>query len=350
MAKETVREAFLEQARFCDHLGSPLTAQLMRALPEALEAGGPVADRVWTWPGQPDAKADSVPLRLGGVLHRLVRAGEVPALAALYPPSDLPGMEVLKPVLAEVLDSHSAQILDGLTFAPQTNEVGRASALYAGLLTIAAEYPQPFALYEVGASAGLNLMADRFGYRFGEAAFGDPASPVQLTPAWSGPVPPRGPVQVVSRRGCDLNPLDLTDPAARARLLSFVWADQPERLSRAEAAVSLAQTDVPAVDRADAADWVEAQFAGPGLAGVTRVLWHSIAAQYFPQDSRDRIDAALATAGEAATAERPVARLALEQAADERGPALTLTLWPGGREVTLARASAHVTRVDWLAS
>ncbi|MEM8658485.1 MAG: DUF2332 family protein, partial [Pseudomonadota bacterium] len=70
MAKETVREAFLEQARFCDHLGSPLTAQLMRALPEALEAGGPVAERVWTWPGQPDAKADSVPLRLGGVLHR----------------------------------------------------------------------------------------------------------------------------------------------------------------------------------------------------------------------------------------------------------------------------------------
>ena len=195
MAKETVREAFLEQARFCDHLGSPLTAQLMRALPEALEAGGPVAERVWTWPGQPDAKADSVPLRLGGVLHRLVRAGEVPALAALYPPSDLPGMEVLRPVLAEVLDSHSAHILDGLTFAPQTNEVGRASALYAGLLTIAAEYPQPFALYEVGASAGLNLMADRFGYRFGEAAFGDPASPVQLTPAWSGPVPPQAPVQ-----------------------------------------------------------------------------------------------------------------------------------------------------------
>ncbi|MEM9231881.1 MAG: DUF2332 family protein [Pseudomonadota bacterium] len=347
MAQEAIRQAFLMQARFCDDLGSPLTAQVMRALPLVLEAGGAVAGRVWSWQGPPDAMGDSVPLRLGGALHRLVRAGHAPALAALYPPAPTPSVEALCPVLDMVLESQSAAILEGLHHAPQTNETGRAAALYAGLLSIAKRYPQPFELYEVGASAGLNLLPDRFGYRFGAHSYGDPASPVQLAPTWTGPVPDPAEIHVVARRGCDLNPLDLSDPKARERLLSFIWPDQPDRLARAEAAVSLAGDNAPVVDRADAADWVEAHFAKAASHGVTRVLWHSIAAQYFPPSTNERIDQALAIAGAAATTSSPIARLALEQDDGDGGPGLVLTLWPDGQSQRLARASAHVTRIDW---
>src|SRR5690606_8447977 len=46
--------------------------------------------------------------------------------------------------------------------ATQTNEAGRC----ATLLPFLARLPQPLALLEVGASAGLCLLPDRYSYRF----------------------------------------------------------------------------------------------------------------------------------------------------------------------------------------
>lgn len=346
MTEARVRKAFADQARWCAQLGSPFTSLLMQALGEGLEPGTPVADHVLGWQGDPDAMADSVPLRLAGALHALVREGEVPALGALYPPAPLPSLEPLQSAALAVLESHADAVLARLAFAPQTNEVARAAMLYAGLSHVAASLGLPFVLWELGASAGLNLFPERFGYRFGEAAHGQADAPVQLSPAWEGSVPASAAVQVVERRGVDLNPLDVSDPQQRSRLLSYVWPDQPERLQRAEAAVAIALEEPPRLDRGDAADWVDARMAAPAQAGVCRVLWHSIAFQYFPSDSQRRIVAAVERAGAAASAAAPLAWLAFEQAGD--GPALTLRQWPGdGAPVTLARADAHVRRVRW---
>ena len=47
---------------------------------------------------------------------------------------------------------------------PQTNEAGRCAVL----LPVLAALPQPLALLEVGASAGLCLYPDRYAYRYGD--------------------------------------------------------------------------------------------------------------------------------------------------------------------------------------
>ncbi|MFQ5624117.1 MAG: DUF2332 family protein [Paracoccaceae bacterium] len=141
---------------------------------------------------------------------------------------------------------------------PQTNEVARSGVLYPGLRVVAAETGAPLALFEVGASGGLNLIPDRFGYRFGKAVYGRAGSPVMLAPDWTGASPDGAPPRILSRRGCDRNPLDLTDAAHRERLVSYVWPDQAARLARVEAAIGLALEDPPTLDAADAGDWVEA--------------------------------------------------------------------------------------------
>ena len=111
--------------------------------------------------------------------------------------------------------THAAFILDRLKSAPQTNEVRRSAALLPGFLTISSLFHKPLVLSEVGASAGLNLHWDHYDYRLGRHGLGlAPVAGAALRR--SGPVrtPPNVPVQVASRAGCDLNPLD---PARKRR-------------------------------------------------------------------------------------------------------------------------------------
>ncbi|MEM8842703.1 MAG: DUF2332 family protein, partial [Pseudomonadota bacterium] len=96
----------------------------------------------------------------------------------------------------------------------------------------------------------------------------------------------------------------------------------------------------------DAADWVEDQIPVAAGQGTTRVLYHSIAHQYFPEAAKARIGAHMAAVGAASTARNPLAWLAFE-VADDGAPALTLTLWPQGQTRVLARANAHVHAVNW---
>ncbi|MBP0650232.1 DUF2332 family protein, partial [Mycobacterium tuberculosis] len=113
---------------------------------------------VLDWPGaRPDAGGDSVPLRLAGALNGLVRAGRLPALARLYPPTALPDPETFSAALLAAIREADADLLPWLESAPQTNEVGRSVQIFAGLSVLAAETGLTLALYELGASAGLNL-------------------------------------------------------------------------------------------------------------------------------------------------------------------------------------------------
>lgn len=338
-----VRAAFARQSEWAEALGSPLMVRLCRLLSERLDRESEVGRRVLDWPGEAGAFADALPLRLTGGLHALVRSGEAPGLAACYPPNPLPGEErlwaALRPVLA------NPDLLPWLESAPQTNEVGRSAVLMSGLLVVADQFQQPVELLELGASAGLNLLLDRYGYDLGGLSAGDAGSPLQLKPEWMGDPPPRSRVEVTKRAGVDLKPLDPRRDGER--LLAYVWPDQRRRLAQLEAALGIAAADPPDVDQGDAAEWVETKLAEPQPAGATRVVLHSIAFQYFPEGTKRRIVAAMEGAGRAASRAAPLAWLRFEHDPDDERLTLRLRTWPG-QESLLAYAHPHGKVVHWV--
>src|SRR5262245_5915954 len=167
-----VRQAFRDQARYCLRLGSPFTAAICETLAETLSMGDAAGREILSWPGDPAPPADNVPLRVTGALLALARSGRVPTLAAAYPPRSPPSPQTLSAVLTAVFAEHGAEIVDFLSFTPQTNEVGRSGVLIGGLLAIAQRTRLPLEIYEIGASAGLNLLADHYRYKLGSASWG----------------------------------------------------------------------------------------------------------------------------------------------------------------------------------
>lgn len=337
-----VRAAFERQAVWAERLGSPFMVRLCALLGERLDRTTEVGRKVLGWPGKADAFGDALPLRLAGGLHARVRSGADPELAACYPPNPGPDEETLWRALRGALADPA--LLPWLESAPQTNEVGRSAVLMSGLLAVAARFPQPVALLELGASAGLNLILDRYRYDLGGRAAGDPGSPLRLTPDWKGSPPPEGRVEVASRRGVDLNPLD---PARDGeRLLAYVWPDQERRLAQLEAALAIARERPPEVDRGDAAEWLDSRLAEPRPEGATRIVLHSVAFQYFAPATKARIAAALEAAGKAADSRSPLAWLRYEfDDADEK-ITLRLKTWPG-EESLLAYCHPHGTSIRW---
>jgi hypothetical protein len=328
--RQAVLNAFAKQIGWCEGLGSPFTARLLTVLAEDIAAGGINAELVRAWPGDPIANA--LALRMAGALHALVLTETAPALVACYPPHAAT-MEQLRSIVMPVVEEHRNHIRTFLSSAPQTNEVGRSGVLVGGFLQIAEETGLPLRLLEIGASAGLNAVWDRYHYQLGAADWGDRQSAVRIAPHWEGPLPPLdAPVQVIERFACDMAPVDLEDPAQRLRLKAYVWADQRERLSRLESAIGLARLHGPRVERADAADWVRAKLQEPVKASAT-VLYHSIMWQYLPAETRADIRASLQRAGDQTTDAAPLAWLRFEPSHSESWPELRLTLWPGGKDL-----------------
>jgi len=339
-------DAFAKQAHWCDRLGSPFTAGLLRFLANELSDGGAAHELLPPWPGDP--MADFVPLRVAGALHALVLTGAHAQLAAGYPPRALQfDAAQLGPAVSDALKRRRSHFEQWLRLAPQTNEVRRSAVLIGGFSDIARRTGLPLALREIGASAGLNLLWDRFRYTLGKQHFGPAASPLAIDSDWRGdaPVLPAT-IDVASRAGCDVAPIDVNDPSQATRLAAYVWADQCERLQRLQAAVKLAREHRIKVDASDAAEWVEREFASP-VAGVTMVLYHSIVWQYLPDATRTRIRDHLDRIGALASAQAPIAWLRLEQRREDEPPWLSLTLWPGARDEQLAQAHPHGEWVQW---
>jgi len=349
-APTSVRQAFLNQGVICTVAGAPFTGRLCRLVGERLTEAGEIGRRLLGWSGDPSSRGDALPLRLMGGLHGLARSGLDPEVSAIYPPHAAPVEdEAVWAVVARALVEQAEYLSPWLDGPPQTNEVGRSAALMAGLLVLADRFHLPFSLYELGASAGLNTVLDRYAFRLGETEAGAVGSPVRLTPVWEGESPPQAEVVVARRAGVDRNPLDVRDPATRERLSAYVWADQDERLERLEAALALAAVDPAPIDQADAADWLEAVLALEPEAGVCRVVMHTIAYQYFPPEGQARIRAHLARVGSVATQDAPLAWLSFEAPMDGavRRPGLDLTIWPGGVTRRLAECHPHGSEIDW---
>ena len=345
---DRVRLHFRHQAEACDTLGSPFTAALCRALADVLDEATVTGRRVLSWQGNP--REDALSLRFCGGLHALVLSGADQALAAVYPPGAIDEAELIR-TLPGAISRNDAALGRAMDSAPQTNEIARSAMLLPGFLAIARETDLPLDICEIGSSAGLNLMYDRFSYDFGGNPWGDPRSPVRLAPeVRGGNAPPlAGTITVVGRTGSDIKPIDIAVPAERLRLRSYVWADQALRLARLDAAIGLAEANPFALERADAADFVQRQFSDRE-ARIARVLFHSIMWQYLPDTTKQAITSTLLEAGATATPETPIAWLRMEPLDTRNAHAtLSLTLWPGGETRHLARCDYHGRWIEWLA-
>ncbi|MFG3643344.1 DUF2332 domain-containing protein [Micromonospora sp. NPDC047762] len=167
-----------------------------------------------------------------------------------------------------------------LTRATQTNEAGRCAVL----LPVLAALPQPLALLEVGASAGLCLYPDRYAYRYGDRQVGS-GEPL-LDCAANGLVPPAGVPQVVWRAGLDLNPLDVTDSDDVSWLDALIWPEQAHRRARLRAAAAVAAADPPLLVRGDLVDDLPA-LAARAPTDATLVVFHTSVLYQVPSPRRD---------------------------------------------------------------
>jgi hypothetical protein len=254
--------------------------------------------------------------------------------------------------MGAVLRDHAAALLPWLEGPPQTNEAGRSAGFVAALLWLAAQgLPARFECLEIGSSAGINLMIDRYRYELGGVTVGPEAPVMAFSPEWRGFPPSPGPIAFAPIRGCDVAPLDLTDTADALRLRAFIWPEHTVRFARLEAAIAAARKRKPELVKMRAADFVEQQLASPQDEGTTRVLMHSIVWQYLPEDEKRRISVAMEKAGRRATPTRALAWIALEANRELLAHGLIVRRWPGGGEPELlAAAHAHGAWIDWRAS
>lgn len=346
---EPIRAHFQEQVEACLRLGSPFTAAVLAAVDEALAAGAPVLAPIARHAGDP--RADALALRVAGALHRIAQDGRHDELERLYGLRDASRAGRSAAVLSRALAANRGLLEAYLADPPQTNEPARSAMFLGGFLTVAAAARQPLRVLEIGASAGLNLVFDRYRYDFGSWCWGDDSAVPTIVAAWRGPRPPDVPLVVAERRGCDNRPVDLRDDEARRRLRSYVWADQDDRLSRLDAAIAMALSATPpVVDLLDAGDWLGARLAEPRR-GMVTVIVHSIVWQYLGDTRRARIADLIARHGAAAAARGELlAWLRLEPEPDATNPGLRLTLWPGGQERLLGIGDYHGRHMTWLES
>jgi hypothetical protein len=280
-----------------------------------------------------------VPLRLFGGMHNLVLSGRVPDAFQSWER------------FSRALDEEAEFLTRFIAERPiQTNEVQRSWVLLPCFLEIARRTgAEAFDLIELGPSAGLNLVWDRYRYRYEASSWGAPDAPLELEGEEHAPVPQQLfelDLAVRTRVGIEAMPIDVTTDEGARLLRSFVWADQSDRLRRLERAIEALRTDPPELVQGDFVELL------PGLLAKRRtdqltVVFQTGVLGYLAREQRSRLRSALAEAGEAAP-------LAFVSTGGPREPGAThwgvvLQVWPGGECELVAEADYHGSWLDWLA-
>lgn len=279
----TVADVFREHAGHEAERRSALMSCLLEHAATDWDSGGVVADVLAPYAAEPVGAA--LPLRFAAALHRLVLTGQAPELAAHYPTTGgtaPPGQAwpAARRVLAEQREAVQALI----ALPCQTNEVGRALPLLIGLSEVSRRTGRPVVLLELGASAGLNLLVDRF--RYGRR-YGPPDSPCVL-PDPGTTIDPM--LTIAARAGCDPAPLDPTSEEGRLRLRASIWGDQPDRMHRLHGALTVAAQRRVRVERAGAAAWLADRLPlRADRRSAVPVVWHSIVRTYVDAEQWKRV-------------------------------------------------------------
>ena len=224
----------------------------------------------------------------------------------------------------------------------QTNEAARCATLLPAL----AQLPEPLALIEVGASAGLTLLFDRYSYDYGDLVItgSDPEAPT-LRCGLRGPVPvPARVPEIAWRAGLDLNPLDVTSDDDMHWLSCLLWPGEGDRAQRLAAAIATARRSPPPVHRGDLLTDLP-DLAAQAPADATLVVYHSAVLTYVAPHDRERfaeIVGGLAAVWFSNEAPGVVASVPVSDRDDD-----AFVLARDGRQ-PLARTDGHGDWVEWL--
>lgn len=306
-----LREHFIRQAGWCEGR-SPLYASLCLRLADDPRVEGLVPDPRW-----------DLPLRLLGGLHYLVLAGRA-------------SWDDVDAALTDHRDFLARFVADQDV---QTNEVQRSWALLPALLSLADG--RPFDLVELGPSAGLNLVWDRYAYRYSSGAWGD--GPLVL--AGDDRVAPPAAlfdaeVRVARRRGIDRHPIDVTTDEGALLLQSFVWADQADRLARLRAAIDAVRADPPELIQGDYVRDLP-RLLDDRVEGAQLVVYETASTQYLDRQQRETLHAALRDAA-------PLTFLTTRSNAGADYYTLEAWSWPGGAVREVEQFDFHGAWLKWL--
>jgi hypothetical protein len=272
------------------------------------------------------------PLKLAGGLHYLVLEGraswdDVPAALTAH-------RDFLRRFVAEQ--------------AVQTNEVQRSWMLLPCFLEAGRRAgADELDLIELGPSAGLNLVWDRYRYRYAGGSWGPESAPLELTGEERRPVP--GQLLAIvphvrSRVGVDASPIDVTSDDGARLLKCFVWPDQTWRLELLDRAIEAVRADPPVLVRGDVVEELPGLLAGR-RSGALTVVYQTAVLGYVVPEGTKRVYAAL----DDAAAAGPLAYVGTHQPAPDVHThyGLALRVWPGEREI-VAEADFHGAWLDWI--
>ncbi len=304
-----------------------------------------IAARAW--------EKDALPNLFFSAVHFLLLKGEHHQLAAFYPSlnNNSKHYDLAYPYFRSFVLEHKDEIDRIITTRfVQTNEVGRCAILVPSFELVARQAKnRPLALVEIGSSAGLTLLWDRYHYQYNKTLqCGDPNSPVQVKCLLRGekrpPVPNRFP-EIASRLGVDLNPVDIDDPENVQWLRALVWPEHQKRAHQLELAIRVARHAPPQIVRGDALELL------PSLIKLVRddsqlCIFHSFTLSLANGKPRERLELILAKASE----KRHLFHISLEWPKKSETPLLSLASLSNGEntEKVLARCNAHGEWLEWL--
>jgi hypothetical protein len=322
---------------------SPLYERLSRGIARDLEI---LSIAAHARAGQP------VPNLFLAAVHYMLLKGIEHPLTAFY--------ASLAPVIAQTDDpypsfrafclEHAAEIQRVIAARlVQTNEVRRCGCLLPAFGLVARRAQgQPLALVEIGASAGLNLLWDQYGYDYGEyGCYGVMASAVQISCTVRGSECPPQPVvlpTVAMRIGLDLNPIDVRDPDAAMWLRALVWPDEVGRADLLPRALHIAQHSPPKLIGGNALDLLATVMARIPDDQIICVF-HTHTLNQFSQEARTQLSSLLAQQAR----RRDLYQISIEWLGREY-PCLDLISFVNGvqSQARLAHCGSHGEWLEWL--
>ena len=327
-------DIFRQQAAHFTLLGSPVYGLLAGQLAKDPRPARAILGDDASW---------DLGLRLFGAVHHHVLTGVAPAaLSGSW--ADF----------TAALDEHAGSLGRFVREqGVQTNETQRCVALVPAFLTLARESGLTLDLVELGPSAGLNLVFDRYRYRYAEGTFGDPTARLAFDVAERGRVPAAlldTQLEVGTRQGIDLAPVDVTNDDDVVLLHSFLWPGLDERAERLDAAIATFRVapSHPELLRGDYVDLLPGLLAQRSADALT-VVFQTASTGYLEQERYDELRRSLEHAGQDG---RPLAwvsgrrREERETGADDAWE-LELRVWPEPARL-VALVDFHGNWLDWL--